>query len=574
MRDYFESEMRLLRDAAREFAEAHPEQARMLRLGESGDRDPYIERLLEGMAFLTAHVRERIDESRAAVSEQLLARLCPAQIRPYPSATVLEFRPRSWRQAEQVIPAGAIVRSRPVGPGGVRCAFRVTRGLRVHPLELGDLRARETEAGETALTLELRGHGSTPLGRLGVETLDLYLRADPSLSASLYAVLTDPDARRRFAADGGAWVAAPGALRFRSLGVADGGGLLPAPDGGSVGLDLLQDYFCFRERYLFLRLEGLDALPLEQTEERLVIELTSATRLPTGHALSADNLRLFCVPAVNLWATDAEPITLDHRRGEYRVVAEAGRPEEVGVYAVEAVTARGQRSGTVQALQPLHRLRPGETGRHYHVTRHGHGHGSGLPQAYLQIAGGPATEQETLSARILACNGHLPCRELEEGDVREPGDDVPGGLRMRNITRPSPCYPPPSAQSHPARLHGFLMASVGSLAEAATLRRLLHLMDWSERPENRRRIEAIRHVEAAPVHRVADGLLQRGIAVHADIEEGGFLSLEDIRLFGDVLHAYLGRVTAVNEFVALTLTTQPRQRAFTWQPRTGRSSPL
>ena len=52
MREYFESEMRLLHEAAADFAKAHPEQARMLNLAEVRDRDPYVERLLEGMAFI------------------------------------------------------------------------------------------------------------------------------------------------------------------------------------------------------------------------------------------------------------------------------------------------------------------------------------------------------------------------------------------------------------------------------------------------------------------------------------------------------------------------------------------
>lgn len=570
MREYFEAEMRLLQEAASEFAAAHPEQARMLRLGEGSDRDPYVERLLEGMAFLTSHVRSRIDESRAVISEQLLSRLCPAQIRPYPSATVLELSPQSWRQAGQSVPAGAVVLSRPAGEAAVRCPFTLTRGLRLYPLEVHALTARETDTGETRLTIELRAHGGTPMAQLGLGRLDFFVSADRALGTSLYGLLTGA-LQIRARGDDGPPRAVPG-LRFRPLGLDEEGRLLPAGESGQLGLDLLQDYFCFRERYLFLRLEGLDDSSLGDVRQRLTLEVTAPTRLPPGHRLGTEHLRLFCVPAVNLWPTDAEPITLDHRHSEYRLVADASRPDAVSIHSVESVTTRGRRSGEVRELRPLHALRPGQRERYFHATRHSHG--SDAAHTYLQLGGGDATETETLSARVLACNGHLPRRHLGEGDVCDPGADFPSDLRVRNLGRPSPYHQPPAPLEQPLRLHGFLAASVGSLADAQTLRRLLNLMDWSERTENRQRIDALSAMTARPLHCLRRGLLQRGLSLEADVEEGAFLSLEDMRLFGDVLHAYLAGAAAVNEFVSLRITTQPRQRALTWPPRTGQSSPL
>lgn len=570
MHEYFDAEMRLLQEAASEFSAAHPEQARMLRLGEGSDRDPYVERLLEGMAFLTSHVRSRIDESRAVISEQLLARLCPAQIRPYPSATVLELSPQSWRQAGQSVPAGAVVLSRPAGEAAVRCPFTLTRGLRLYPLEVHALQARETDTGETRLTIELRVHGGTPMAQLGLRHLDFFVNADRAMAASVYCLLTGALQIRAWGDDGPPR-SVPG-LRFRPLGLDDEGRLLPAGESGQLGLDLLQDYFCFRERYLFLRLEGLGDTSLGEARQRLTLEVTAPSRLPQGHRLGTGHLRLFCVPAVNLWPTDAEPITLDHRHSEYRLVADASRPDAVSIHSVESVTARGRSSGEVKELRPLHGLRPGQRERYYHATRHSHG--SDSAHTYLQLGGGDAAETETLSVRVLACNGHLPRRHLGEGDVCDPGADFPSDLRVRSLGRPSPYYQPPAPLEQPLRLHGFLAARVGSLADAQTLRRLLHLMDWSERTENRQRIEALSAMTARPLHSLRRGLLQRGLSLEAEVEEGAFLSQEDMRLFGDVLHAYLAGAAAVNEFVSLRITTQPRQRALTWPPRTGQSSPL
>ena len=57
----YESELRYLRGMAGDFAEAHPKVASRLALEREGCDDPFAERLLEGFAFLTARVRQKMD---------------------------------------------------------------------------------------------------------------------------------------------------------------------------------------------------------------------------------------------------------------------------------------------------------------------------------------------------------------------------------------------------------------------------------------------------------------------------------------------------------------------------------
>ena len=42
---YFDAEMRYLREAAKEFAQTHPDRAAMLDLDKAGTPDPYVERV-------------------------------------------------------------------------------------------------------------------------------------------------------------------------------------------------------------------------------------------------------------------------------------------------------------------------------------------------------------------------------------------------------------------------------------------------------------------------------------------------------------------------------------------------
>lgn len=568
MRDYFESEMRRLHEAAGEFARAHPEQARMLNLNEVSDRDPYIERLLEGMAFLTAGVRERLDRSRVEVSEQLLGQLCPGQVRARASATVMELRPRQWRQTRQTVPAGARIHA-PETPERVACTFALTRALTLYPVALHGVQAEDRMGGGTRLELDLRTQGGAGFEAIAPDRLDFFVHADPVLAAGLYALLTDPQARIAVLDERGS--ARPTAdLRFEPIGLGAEGRLPPADDHGQFGLDFLHDYFCFPERYLFLGLTGLDRAE-HAGGERLRLRIESAVGLPADHPIGPQTLRLFCVPAVNLWPTEAEPVECDHRREDYRLVADARHRDEILVHSVQAVTARGQRSGEIEELKPLHRRRAGDTARTWQVAGQGDGPARSL---HLRVDPGRAPEPETLSVAVLASNGHMPRRHLNEGDIRAPGEDFPGGLDVANITRPSRFQRPPARADYPQRLHGFLAAGMASITEPGALPRLLDLLNWTDRPQHRRRIEAIGAIRARPMNRLRRGILQRGLQLDLELNEEGFLSIADIRLFADVLHAYLRTVAAVNECVALTVTTQPSQQELRWEPRTGRNSPI
>lgn len=109
---YYEAEMRYLGEAAKEFADAHPDRARMLNLDRVGDRDPYVERLFEGFAFLTGRLRQKLDDELPELTEGLVSLLWPHYLRMIPSLSILEMTPapetlqktervpRAWRYAQ------------------------------------------------------------------------------------------------------------------------------------------------------------------------------------------------------------------------------------------------------------------------------------------------------------------------------------------------------------------------------------------------------------------------------------------------------------------------------------------
>ena len=97
---YYEAEMRYLREAGKEFAQAYPDRAAMLNLDKPGARDPYVERLFEGFAFLMGRLREKLDDDLPELTEGLVSLLWPHYLRTIPSLSVVELA-ADHRQVKQ-----------------------------------------------------------------------------------------------------------------------------------------------------------------------------------------------------------------------------------------------------------------------------------------------------------------------------------------------------------------------------------------------------------------------------------------------------------------------------------------
>jgi type VI protein secretion system component VasA len=101
----------------------------MLNLDKPGARDPYVERLFEGFAFLMGRLREKLDDDLPELTEGLVSLLWPHYMRTIPSLAIVEFsptgvvcvRPKCWRKASPF--------SRPVGPHKTACQYRTTRDV-------------------------------------------------------------------------------------------------------------------------------------------------------------------------------------------------------------------------------------------------------------------------------------------------------------------------------------------------------------------------------------------------------------------------------------------------------------
>ena len=137
----FHDELSYLRESGREFSRLNPKLSKYL---SESSTDPDVERLLEGFAFLTSRVREKIEDDLPELTHSLVQLLWPNFLRPFPPTCLMQFRPiRGTITGAHVIPRGMAMRARPIEGG--TCDFRTTADCLVYPVELTDVAHTRTQ---------------------------------------------------------------------------------------------------------------------------------------------------------------------------------------------------------------------------------------------------------------------------------------------------------------------------------------------------------------------------------------------------------------------------------------------
>ncbi|MBA3708236.1 MAG: type VI secretion system baseplate subunit TssF [Planctomycetes bacterium] len=544
---YYHDELAHLRGLGREFARIHPGAAPHLAAEGS---DPDVERLLEGFAFLTARIRQKLDDDLPELTHAVLDLFWPGFLRPIPSMAVVEFSPMPQARDVVEVARGAVLESVPID--GARCRFRTAYDVAVTPVRLSALTVVPDGGGCLRLTFDLPEGASRD--HLGLQRLRLHFGGEGVSGRWLRQALFGACRGVQVVVDGHDPVALP-ADAIRPVGFVHHEALLPDAAASMPALRLLQEYFAFPAKFLFLDLIGLDRVAPMGTRPSFTV-VFQLERLPEGMPqLTAADVVLNCTPVVNLFACDGDPIRVDHRQGEYRVRAAGHDPSHAEVYAIDRVEggARGSDSRTYAPLYHRGRRRDDRSPQ-YQLRRRCALDGDGSDVA-IAVTSDPASRPETLSLALTCTNRQLAA-SLGIGDIRVPGAKTPTGVRCRNRTRPTPPIAAPSDGAVHWQMLSHLGLNVESLVDIESLRRLLDLYD--RRPEaataSRRRVEdGIVSVRSAPATRLVDGLPVRGIAIELTMAEEQPGSAGDQHLLVSLLDELFSQYVSLNSFSQLTV---------------------
>lgn len=570
---YFDAEMRYLREAGQEFAEAFPDRAAHLSLDRPGARDPYVERLFEGFAFLMGRLREKLDDDLPELTEGLVSLLWPHYLRTIPSLSILELTPDLQQmKRSECVERGLEVLSQPVGAQRTRCRYTTTQDIALQPLAVESLRLAYQPDGRSLLRLRLACGPLAEWSQVDLSALPLYLNAEAPLASALHLALT----RQVHAL----YVRLPGVAErmplqghFAARGFAEEDRLWPKGDSAFSGYQLLLEYFGFREKFMFVTLHGLERLSLPEGVPWLELEVVLAEGWPHDFEPRAEHVRLHAVPVINLFTLEADPLRLDPLQSDYLLRPMRLQDGHTEIYSVDQVTAskNAEREDYVPFTSFRHKggmLRDDAPERYFHTRLKRAA--NGLHDTWL-ILGGEGFDVdrlvagESLSLRLTGTNGQLPRKALQSTLLDTLVQSTQTGLRVRNLCAPTlPCYPPSRD-----RFHWRVLSHLGSnflpmLGSAEVLRGTLALYDWTGNELNRRRLEAIVDVRHHLIQRFERGFLLRGVDIEVTLDANGFCGEGDISLFGEMLSRFFALYADIHLFNQLTLILQPTGKCLRW----------
>jgi len=576
---YYQDELTFLREMGHEFSRAHPEAAHFLA---EGGTDPDVERLLEGFAFLTGRIRQKLDDEFPEITHALVSLLMPHYLRPIPPISLIEWQPiRGMVRKPYRVPKGTEVASIPVD--GTSCRFETSLDVDLHPFHMDSVELQVPLGGKPELQLRFTIEPGCSVSWPETGKLRFFLTGNPA--EALYLWLRRHLAKVRITGSPGLRAAEDVYLdstTVQFVGFRDEESLLPYPKHASEIYRVLQEYFVFPEKFLFFDLSGLESLkPLQGGN--FGIDFIFSRALDPAIKISSENVRLYCTPVVNLVSAESEPIRVDHDRTEYRVLPAGLHPFHYEIYSIDG--AFGWMQGTAQEIgyEPFYSFRfgngtSGRTRVFYHprmreaVAHDGADTYVSFVDADQNVVLPPT---ETVVFR-LTCTNRVLCEKLRVGDLQVVTEKTPAIARFQNITRVTPGIRPPLEGDLYWRLISHIGLSSVSLSSAAAMRDVLELYNFPSLQSrqagraNELRLEGIVDVQLTPEHLLFRGVPIQGTTTRITLEEKCFSSEGDMVLFASILDEFLAQQVTVNSFSRLIVKGNAKGETFEWPPRIGR----
>lgn len=581
----YRDELVWLRRMGSRFAKRYPRVARRLELSDGPSPDPHVERLLEGVAFLTARLQHNLEAELPDITAGLLAAVYPHFFQPIPSMAIAQLEPDD---------GGAGMTTGLPLPRHMQlycetsfekrtCRWRTAFPMTLWPIVVEEAvwesPAKYAFMGPTSRTfsdvrsvLRLRLHSNTePFHNLKIPKLRFFLDGEPRVTGALYEMLTtqlhsvvsfDPKRvpGRNDSPDRGG---------VEPVGFSPDETVLPTTPHGLRGYALLQEYFALPEKFLFVEMHGLKSHFIEQDLDVLIC-FGAAPRRKIN--VTPDTFRLGCTPIVNLFEKISEPIYVEGDTYEYLLNPDARWERTTEVHQIKSMKSSIHDDNT--RLEPLYGLgHRSDEGVTYYDVRRRPARNQDLPGTDVWVSFVDAhlhrklPQTDIIRARLVCTNRDL-AQAVDEGE-RLHIEDGPHAV-CKLITRPTKQLSPPTMGETLWKLVSHLALSHIGLPEGEgaveALQEQLRLYAFTTEEPIEPQLQAIEDVSRETVALRADDESWRGFVrvqrITVTLNEDRFQGISPI-LLGHVLHAYFGLHSSVNVFTQLALVS--RQRDGVWK---------
>lgn len=590
---YYLAELSYLRQMGSAFADQYPKVANRLELGPDESPDPHVERLLEAFAFLTARIQRNLDEQFPEVTTALLELLYPQYLAPVPAMTVVRMvtDPKQGKLTTGYdVPAHTPLYAEAVGSGGLTARFRTCYPVKLWPLtvqyaglesseQYDFLDGRSDVVSVVRIRLEAIG---VKLEDLELDSLRFHLNGERKAATDLYELLFAHLRGAYLLDEDNAKVIDLGDSSVRPVGFGPDESVLPFPDHCHPGYRLLQEYFTFPRKFLFMDVCGLGK-GLSGSSFDLVFALGKGPE--SNLKVDSETFALGCTPAINLFPKTSEPIRLDRKKPDYRLVPDSHRQKTTEIHSVLSVSSSSDGSDQTRKLTPYYTfdhvsLKSEEDCfwlTHRSMTGRRDLPGTEMSISLVDLNFDPRIpSSDTVYAHTLCTNRRL-AEQLPAGASMTTEGGAPVE-RIEALYKPTPQLTPALGGQTRWRLVSHLSLNHLSLQDGpeglAALKEILLLYANYDDQSVHRQINGIREMHTRRVvERIGSDAWRgfaRGTEVRLLIDPSAFPGANPF-LFASVLRYFFGLYTSLNSFTRLVLedVRRPGETWKEWQALAG-----
>jgi type VI secretion system protein ImpG len=615
---YYNRELQHVREMGGEFAREYPKIAGRLGLEGFECADPYVERLLEGFAFLAARVQLKLDAQHPVFTQHLLEMIYPHYLAPIPSMAVVQLQPdlkESGLLTGYTVARHTALHSQTAKDDRTACEYRTAHDVTLWPLELTEAKYFETPAalaaagvglpaGKTVragLRLKFQVSAGAQVNMLALDNLPVFIAGADELPKRLYEQILGNAVGFVVQAKGASGQISRhiDASHIRRKGFEEDEALIPYSGRSFSGYRLLQEYFACPARFLFAEFTGLkSALAHAQGNTFEIVVLFDRSVASLHNAVDASNFRLFCTPAINLFPRRADRIHLQQGKTEYHILADLTRPMDFEIHSIGNVEGFGDKQEPEQRFLPFYgcdeRTWHSQHSAYYTIRREPRLLSSrqkrqGARSSYIgnemfialvdSNEAPYSTELRQVGMQLMCTNRDLPLQmpvgKSKTDFTLETGAPVDAIRCVAGPTKPRASV---AIGETAWRLLSHLQLNYVSLLEnnsgegAAALREMLTLYCDEFDSSALRQIEGVKAVSSQPIVRriPVPGPITfgRGLEITLTCDDGAFEGTGAF-LLGAVMQQFFARYVSVNSFTETVLRTLERNEVARWPARLG-----
>ncbi|WP_081300091.1 type VI secretion system baseplate subunit TssF [Gilliamella sp. Choc5-1] len=572
--EQFHDEIVFIRDIAHDFAKVHPQ---LLQFIIEDEKDPDVERLIEGLAYITSQLKLKLKYDLPELIQSLLVLLWPNYLKPIPSLTILEASIHD-KTTNAMLLKGSEIKHQATSTASY--TFQTCRDLLVTPLVIKDIKlSHQLQQNSLIIDFALDPH----LKLNNLNALQFYLGDDSYVGSILYMMLLNYVTSGCIIVNG---VELPLTnLRFNPIGFNHEQTLLPYADNTNKGFRTLHEYFAFPEGFLFLQIlhDDNNLFPTSINCTHFQLKINFNCDIDPKIKLRKHMIKINCVPAINLFYHDAEPILLDGKKEKYPLEANYQYRDNFEIYSVVRVESRTKNEIAeyydFNSFEHKNQLYKDKNKRFYNITQTQDKRTLTI-RHWISFVRSDEKDWinniETISVKLLCSNKDKPS-ELKIGDLKQViSIDDKSQITLKNIIRPTLQLVPMIDESQYWTTISNLAKNYKSLLQQDILKQIFQSYHFPamHNPQQERTLlkilSGIVKIESCQVKRkLANKMVVQGVKTYIHLSQSVFKSEGDLYLWGTVLAHFLAQQAALNSFHLLVIVNIDNQEHYTWPVKVG-----